>query len=384
MASAAPAPGPPASAAPSSASVAPAAATGRYVFCYTGQYANLPTNYHTSATEPVVYFSEVFPEPSIGLHVNVDWNAFLQKKSMPTGACQDANGLSVAQARKQQREDEYRKEGKKVVETGWKFNPADNSIPGQASTPTSATPTTAYYKECAAIFGERSNEHCAAAANEYYVYCSSANLDGPTMYFSDVFAFNKDVSSSLSADLAGPFLQFLEDKYGVKVSNDFYPTSHYTGGSYPTSCSASFTPLSWAQEQKQLIVDNVTKNLHKQVVETGWKSSIAPLPPVTAPPAAANEHYVFCYSDKALPVQYFSEIFAAVPAGDSISKAFLAFLQKKYGFKDTRPGSPVDCDVSFKPGNAYVFQSEWSIRQNMEGLPNMNKKVVETGWKYTP
>jgi hypothetical protein len=283
------------------------------------------------------------------------------------------------------REDEYRKEGKKVVETGWKFNPANDDAPGQASTPASATPTTKYYAQCAAIFGERANEHCAAAANEYYAYCWSAGLDGPTMYFSDVFAFNKDVSSALSADLAGPFLQFLEDKYRIKVSNDFYPTSHYTGGSYPTACSSSLTPLSWAQRQKQLIEDNVTNHLHKQVVETGWKTSIAPLPPVTAPPAAANEYYVSCYSDTALPVQYFSEIFAAVPAGDSIHNAFLAFLQKKYGFTDNRPGSHVDCDVSAKPANAYMFSSAWSIRQNRMGLTDINKKqVVETGWKYTP
>ncbi len=173
-------------------------------------------------------------------------------------------------------------------------------------------------------------------------------------------------------------------KYGVKARSDFYPTSRYTGGSYPTHCSQSLTPLSWAHYQKQLAEDSVAKS-HKQVVETGWKTEIAPLPPVTASPAAANEYYVSCYSDTALPVQYFSEIFAAVPAAGPIRNAFLTYLQKKYGFNDTRPGAPVDCDQSPKPAGAAMFKSAWAIRQNRIGLADLNKKqVVETGWKYTP
>lgn len=65
--------------------------------------------------------------------------------------------------------------------------------------------------------------------------------------------------------------------------------------------------------------------------------------------------------------------------------AFFAFLQKKYGFNDTRPGPHVDCDQSAKPADAYMFKTAWSVRQNMEGLADLNKaQAVETGWKYTP
>jgi hypothetical protein len=383
-ASAAPAPSPAASSAPGPS------ANGRYVYCYTGHPAWAPTNSYTSATEPVTYFSEIFPETiDYGLHVSVDWNNFLQQKSLPhaQAGCDDAIGLSAAQTKKQQKQDEYRKENKQVVETGWKFNPADDSAASQASA-AAASPVaaTAYNKECTALFGIHANEHCAAAANEYYVYCSGGSPDstGPR-YFSDVFAFNKDVSpEGLSADLAPSFLLFLETKYGVKASSEFYPTNRYTGGAYPTACSSSLTPLSWAQHEKQVREDNATKNLHQQIVETGWKPSIAPLPPVTRPPAAANEYYVSCYSDTALPVQYFSEIFAAVPAGDSIANAFFAFLQKKYGFNDPRPGPPVTCDVSGKPANAYMFQTAWAVRQNRENTGVEGKKSIETGWKYTP
>jgi hypothetical protein len=267
---------------------------------------------------------------------------------------------------------------------------AASSLPARPpapATPAATTATTAYYKECTALFGDRANEHCAAAANEYYVYCSGGSPDstGPR-YFSDVFAYNKNYSShDLSADLAPSFLLFLETKYGVKASSDFYPTNRYTGGAYPTACSSSLTPLSWAQQQKQTAEANAVASLHKQIVETGWKTAIAPLPPVTRPPAAANEYYVFCYSDKALLVQYFSEIFAAVPpAGDSIANAFFASLQKKYSFNDPRPGPPVTCDVSPKAANAYMFQTEWSVRQNMENTGDEGKKAIETGWKYTP
>ncbi len=119
-------------------------------------------------------------------------------------------------------------------------------------------------------------------------------------------------------------------------------------------------------------------------METGWKTTIVPLPAVTAPPAAANEYYVSCYSNKTLPIVYFSEIFAAVPTGDPIRDAFRAFLKKKYGFNDSSPAA-VDCDQSPKPGMRICSRDAWAIRQNREGLVKVNKnQVVETGWKYTP
>ncbi len=369
---AAPAPTPAAGPAPNPApvaAVAAPAANGRYVFCFTGHPANPPTNAFTNATEPVTYFSDVFPEPSIGLHVTVDWNAFLQKGSMPQGACQDRVGLSVAQAGKQQMEDARRNEKKQIVETGWKNAPA-------AAAATNAAAATSQAVATAPPTG---------AANEYYVYCNSAAMDGP-VYFSDIFAFNETVADGrgVSIELAGPFLQFLKQKYAVKVVGD-YPAT-WNGGSYPTNCSQSFAPLAAAQKDKQQLEDNVTKNLHRQVIESSWKTTIVPLPAVTAPPAAANEYYVSCFSnsDHGLPTAYFSEIFAAVPTGAPIRDAFLAFLQKKYGFNDPRP-APVDCDQSPKPGNADMFKNAWAIRQNREGLAKVNKKqVVETGWKYTP
>jgi hypothetical protein len=400
-ASAAPAPSLAANPAPGPA----AAAGGNYAYCFAG------------SGQTVTYFSEVFMTPALQGNppphmavvtqqraLNRSWISFLQKKHAPSelqfGNCPMAD-LHATQTAKEQKEDEFRKERKQVVETGWAYSgqagattaapvsaQAAAPAPAQAGAPpaTPATAATGYYVQCAAEFGERASENCAAAANEYYVYCYSASLPGPVMYFSDVFAFNENVSSgNLSAVLAGPFLEFLEKKYGVKVNSDFYPTSRYTGGSYPTACSQSLTPLSYAQSTKHGTEENVAKSLHEQIVETGWRTSIAPLPPVTAPLAAPNEYYVSCYSDTALSVQYFSEIFAAVPTGDSIRNAFLAFLQKKYGFNDTRPGPHVDCDVSAKPGNAYMFKTAWSVRQNREGLAKVNQKqIIETGWKYAP
>jgi hypothetical protein len=290
--SAAPAPSLAANPAPGPAAAPPtAAAGGNYAYCFAG------------SGQTVTYFSEVFMTPALQgkplRHMavvtqqgalNRSWISFLQKKHAPSelqfGNCPMAD-LRATQTAKEQKEDGFRKERKQVVETGWAYSgqagattaapvsaQAAAPAPAQAGAPPAApaTAATGYYVQCAAAFGERASENCAAAANDYYVYCYSASLPGPVMYFSDVFAFNENVSSgNLSAVLAGPFLEFLEKKYGVKVNSDFYPTSRYTGGSYPTACSQSLTPLSYAQSTKHGTEDNVAKSLHEQIVETGWK-----------------------------------------------------------------------------------------------------------------
>jgi hypothetical protein len=92
------------------------------VFCSTGHYANPSTSYSTNASEPITYFSEVFPEPDEGLHVTVDWDEFL-RKSLPQGVCNGALGLSAAQAMEKQKEDEFRKEKNRL------WRPVGGSIP---------------------------------------------------------------------------------------------------------------------------------------------------------------------------------------------------------------------------------------------------------------
>jgi len=228
------------------------AAGGNYAYCYAG------------SGQPVTYFSEVFEAPALQGNppphmavvnrqgeVNRSWISFLEKNHAPSelqfGNCPIAD-LHTTQTSKQQLQDKFKQENKQIVETSWKYTPDDpaaNAAPAPSST----------------------------AEGGYYVYCYSANLAGSAMYFSDVFAFNAVVSPNdgrkVGAKVAGPFLAFLQKKYAIKVDSSFYPAS-WNGTNYPTQCSGSFTPLQAAREAKQQVEDNLTKNLHRQIVETGW------------------------------------------------------------------------------------------------------------------
>ena len=108
--------------------------------------------------------------------------------------------------------------------------------------------------------------------------------------------------------------------------------------------------------------------------------------------AAPNQHYVYCLSGGAGSAQYFSEIFAAVPTSavqgphagrngfPEFSGPFIAFLQQKYGFKET-PSSPTTCRAIYNP-NAAGLHAAQATKQAAEDLARQNKmQVVETGWK---
>jgi hypothetical protein len=111
-----------------------------------------------------------------------------------------------------------------------------------------------------------------------------------------------------------------------------------------------------------------------------------------APTAAANEHYVYCFSGSSGPVVYFSDIFAAVPTSATVgphagrngfpefSGPFLAFLQNKYGYKSDSSSPPV-CRAIYNPNPAGLHAAQ-ATRQAAEDLAKQNKaQIVETGWK---
>ena len=108
-----------------------------------------------------------------------------------------------------------------------------------------------------------------ASPNEKYVYCISG-ATGPVVYFSDIFAaVPKSPTAGPHAgrngfpEFSGPFLAFLKNKYSYKSD----PNS-------PTTCRAIYSPnpagLHAAQATKQAAQD-LDKQAHKQIVETGWK-----------------------------------------------------------------------------------------------------------------
>jgi hypothetical protein len=128
-------------ASPMQAPAASSSSTGLYLFC------------SSEPDGPIVYFSDFFvadPDPGgpRGVsfrNVSAAYFAFLKQKyafnsgsNYPTG-CLNATrtdaGMRYAQTHKQQMEDQYRKTGKQIVETGWRYTPA----PGAAA-PASTTP----------------------------------------------------------------------------------------------------------------------------------------------------------------------------------------------------------------------------------------------------
>ncbi len=109
----------------------------------------------------------------------------------------------------------------------------------------------------------------AVAPNEKYVYCISG-ATGPAVYFSDIFAavptsptFGPHAGRNGFPEFSGPFVAFLQQKYGYKENS-----------SSPTICRAIFSPnpagLHAAQTTKQAAED-LDKQANKQIVETGWK-----------------------------------------------------------------------------------------------------------------
>jgi hypothetical protein len=110
------------------------------------------------------------------------------------------------------------------------------------------------------------------------------------------------------------------------------------------------------------------------------------------PEATPDQHYVYCISSGIGPVVYFSDIFAAVPTSPvagphagrngfpEFSAPFVAFLEKKYGYKENS-SAPATCRAIFSP-NAAGLHAAQTTRQAAEDLARQNKmQVVETGWK---
>ena len=130
------------------------------------------------------------------------------------------------------------------------------------------------------------------------------------------------------------------------------------------------------------------------------------------PTAAANQKYVWCNSAwggtagtmmPAGTVMYFSDIFPAdmpppvthVPGHappppnangaqinriNALQNSFFAFLQKKYGYKDSG-NYPVDCRTGYPPTVAGLQNAE-KYKQQFEDEAKRNRgQIVETGWK---
>ena len=160
------------------------------------------------------------------------------------------------------------------------------------------------------------------------------------------------------------------------------------------SSSADQQAYTMQQLEKQW-ADSKTVVTHVDWTGTAAEIQAADAKAATAQAALAvtpNEKYVYCMSGATGPAVYFSDIFAAVPTSPTagphsgrngfpeFSGPFLAFLQKKYGYKENS-NSPTTCRAIYSPNPAGLNAAQ-TTRQAAEDLDKQgNKQIVETGWK---
>jgi hypothetical protein len=93
---------------------------------------------------------------------------------------------------------------------------------------------------------------------------------------------------------------------------------------------------------------------------------------------------VYCSSDPAAPVVYFSEIFKAAPdpSGQrgasfrTVQNAFLVFLQQKYSFKSTSTGCPFFGNPAQGSSDALALKNAQVSRQKAQDQDKLEKKQL--------
>jgi hypothetical protein len=192
-----------------------------------------------------------------------------------------------------------------------------------------------------------------------------------------------------ATDISTAFAKYMNATYDV-----FKIGQASIGCSTKISSSADQRAYSMQQLEKQW-ADSKTVVTHIDWTGTAAEMQAADAKATAAQDALAvtpNEKYVYCISGATGPSIYFSEIFAAVPTSPTtgphsgrngfpeFSGPFLAFLQKKYGYKENS-SSPITCRAFYSPNPAGLHAAQ-TTKQAAEDLDKQaNKQIVETGWK---
>jgi hypothetical protein len=198
--------------------------------------------------------------------------------------------------------------------------------------------------------------------------------------------FRTDLAAS---DISTAFAKYMNATYDVlKI------------GQASSSCS---TKVSSSADQQAYTMQQLEKQWADSktvVTHIDWTGSPAEIQAADAKAATAqaalavtpNEKYVYCMSGATGPAVYFSEIFAAVPTSPTagphagrngfpeFSGPFLAFLQKKYGYKENT-SSPTTCRAIYNPIPAGLHAAQATKQAAQDLDKQANKQIVETGWK---
>jgi hypothetical protein len=226
----------------------------------------------------------------------------------------------------------------------------------------------------------------SASRQPWYTLCRlQGTQDGhQIVYVTPIF--RTDLAAS---DISTAFAKYMNATYDVFKIGQASP-----GCSTKVSNSADQQAYTMQQLEKQW-ADSKTVVTHVDWTGTPDEIQATDAKLATAQAALAvtpNEKYVYCISGATGPAVYFSDIFAAVPTSPTagphsgrngfpeFSGPFLAFLQKKYGYKEDS-NSPTACRAVFSP-NAAGLHAAQTTKQAAQDLDKQaNKQIVETGWK---
>jgi hypothetical protein len=377
----------------------------------------------SSWDQHVVYFSAPFETDELArTRIQEAYSQFLkQKYSYAGGAssvvCSISESLTSAQSDKGGDEDSVKRSTHSVVETGWTYrgptaivSPAASSrstspaashaapAPARAPVPTPLLPASA----APAANPAQRPAAAPASGQMYYTLCRyQGQKDAhPIMYVTPIIHTDAGASTINQA-----FYTYMTTTY------DLSKIQYGSGYCRQVSSSADQQAYTMSSLEKQWAASKT------EVTHIDWSDTPAEVAATDAkvasaasaaavPTAAANQNYAWCNSAWAgtagtmMPagtVMYFSDVFvAAAPppppggktgngwgqrnASAALQTPFFAFLQKKYGDKDSS-NYPVDCRLGYPPA-AGGLRSAQSAKQQFEDLAKQNKaRIVETGWK---
>jgi hypothetical protein len=192
------------------------------------------------------------------------------------------------------------------------------------------------------------------------------------------------------------------DKAATTISRDWekyilatYPehTLHASGTCRAFGATPEAQQFSLNNQENSWRASNLT--LVHVVYSPDQGGSSSPASPAPTALSAPTGLYLYCSSDPAAPVVYFSEIFAANPdpsrqrgaSFNLVKNAFLEFLQQKYAF-NTTSNYPIACPASGNPAQGFsdelALKNAQANRQRAQDqVKQQAKQIVETGWKYS-
>lgn len=225
-----------------------------------------------------------------------------------------------------------------------------------------------------------------ASRQPWYTQCRLQGTQNGRQIIYVTPIFRTDLAAS---DISTAFAKYMNATYDV-----------FKIGQASSSCS---TKVSNSADQQAYAMQQLEKQWADSktvVTHVDWTGAPAEIQAADEKAATAqaalavtpNEKYVYCISGATGPAVYFSDIFAAVPTSPTFgphsgrngfpefSGPFLAFLQKKYGYREDS-NSPTTCRAVFNPNPAGLHAAQ-TTKQAAEDLDKQaNKQVVETGWK---